>query len=184
MELLQRDSTVLAVIDMQERLLNAFAADARSLVIHNTAILVEAATIFGIPILVTEQYPRGLGPTVADVRGRLPAGVMPIEKLVFSCGRSPEFRAALDAVGRHDVLLSGVEAHVCALQTTIDLLNAGYRVHVAADAVRSRRDLDWEKGLAMMEKAGANVGTTEMFLFQLLERAGTDEFKQIAKLVK
>jgi nicotinamidase-related amidase len=81
-------------------------------------------------------------------------------------------------------LICGVEAHVCVLQTVMDLVNDGYRVYVPADGVRSRRDLDWERGLALMEHAGATVGTTELFLFQLLERAGTDEFKRISKLVK
>jgi nicotinamidase-related amidase len=82
------------------------------------------------------------------------------------------------------VILCGVESHVCVLQTAIDLINDGYRVYVPADAVTSRRQLDWERGTALMERAGAIVGTTELFLFQLLERAGTDEFKAISKLVK
>jgi len=184
MELLHRDSAVLAVIDMQERLLNAFPEAARTPVIRQTAVLVEAAGILGLPTLITEQYPKGLGPTIPDVRGRLGAAFAPIEKLVFSCGRSPEFCAALEDTGRRDVIVAGVEAHVCALQTTVDLINDGYRVWVAADAVRSRRDLDWERGLAIMEQAGALVGTTEMFLFQLLERAGTDQFKRISQLVR
>ena len=184
MHLLDRENTVLAVVDMQERLLNAFTEESRASVVRNTTIAVEAAGVLGIPSVVTEQYPKGLGPTVADVRDRIGPGFAPIEKLVFSCGRSPEFRTAIEATGRRDILICGVEAHVCVLQTAVDLTNDGYRVYVPADAVRSRRDLDWERGLALMEQAGATVGTTELFLFQLLERAGTDEFKQIAKLVK
>jgi nicotinamidase-related amidase len=91
---------------------------------------------------------------------------------------------ALKDLGRSSVLLCGVETHVCVLQTAIDLVNDGYRVYVPADAVVSRKELDYEKGIGLMDKAGAIVGTTEAFLFQLLERAGTDEFKQISKLVR
>lgn len=183
MELMRRESVVLAVVDVQERLLNAFPEEARAGVVRFGSILAEAAGILGVPTLATEQYPKGLGPTVAELRERI-AGFAPIEKIVFSCGRSPEFTAALRATGRRDVLLTGVEAHVCVLQTAVDLMGEGYRVYVPADAVRSRRDLDWQRALTLLDKAGAIVGTTEMFLFQLLERAGTDEFKQVSRLVK
>jgi nicotinamidase-related amidase len=184
MELLRRDRTVLAVIDMQERLLNAFAPDRRDDVVRSTLIALDAATILGVPVIVSEQYPKGLGPTIPEIRDRLGDRFTPVEKLVFSCGRSPEFRAALDTTGRKDVLLTGVESHVCVLQTAVDLIEDGYGVYVAADAVRSRRDLDWQRALSLLERAGAVVGTTEMFVFQLLERAGTDEFKAVVKLVK
>ena len=184
MDFLRRENTVLAVVDMQERLLPAIPEARRTSVIRNAAIAIDAAGVLGVPVLVTEQYPKGLGPTVPEIRERLGAAFAPIEKLAFSCGRSPEFKSALQASGRRDVLICGVEAHVCVLQTVMDLGRDGYRVYVPADGVGSRRDLDWERGLALMETAGATVGTTELFLFQLLERAGTDEFKQISRLVK
>jgi nicotinamidase-related amidase len=184
MTLVQRSTAVLAVIDVQERLLNALDAGARETLTRNVGILLDAASILGIPVVTSEQYPKGLGPTIAPVRERLGVADAPIEKIVFSCGRSPEYRAAIEATGRRDVLICGVESHVCVLQTAVDLLNDGYSVRIAADAVRSRRDFDWQRSLSVMEQAGATVGTTEMFLFQLLERAGTDEFKQISKLVK
>ena len=184
MDFLRRENTVLTVVDMQERLLPALPDARRTSVMRNVAIAVDAAGVLGVPVLVTEQYPKGLGPTVPEIRERLGAGFAPIEKLAFSCGRSPEFKSALQASGRRDILICGVEAHVCVLQTVMDLHRDGYRVYVAADAVGSRRDLDWERGLALMETAGATVGTTELFLFQLVERAGTDEFKQISQLVK
>lgn len=183
MHLPHRDRVTLAVIDVQERLLAAFPDDRRALVVRNTLIAIDAARILGVPIVASEQYPKGLGPTIPEIRERL-GETAPIEKIVFSCGRSPEFRAALDATARRDVILCGVEAHVCVLQTAIDLMNDGYRVYVPADAVTSRRALDWERALALLTQAGAIVGTTEMFVFQLLERAGTDEFKAISKLVK
>ena len=184
MDFIHRDSAALLVVDMQERLLAAFPDERRAPVVRCASILVETAVTMGIPIIVSEQYAKGLGPTIADVRDRIGAGFAPIEKMVFSCGRSPEFKAALDATGRRDVILAGVEAHVCVLQTAMDLLRDGYQVYVPADAVTSRRDLDWRTGLNLMEKAGAVIGTTEIFVFQLLERAGTDEFKTISKLIR
>jgi nicotinamidase-related amidase len=183
MDWIRRDRCVVVLVDLQERLLNAFADDVRGRVLRHAGTLTESAGILGLPILVTEQYPRGLGPTVPAIRDRL-GNVSPIEKTVFSCARSLEFRAALDATGRRDVLMCGVETHVCVLQTAGDLIADGFRVHVAADGTGSRRDLDWQRGLAVMERAGAVVGTTEMFLFQLLERAGTDEFRAVSKLLK
>ena len=184
MEFLRRDRTVLAIVDMQERLLAAFPEERRAPVIRYASILLETALTMGIPGVVSEQYAKALGPTIAELRDRLGPGFAPIEKMVFSCGRSPEFKAALAATGRRDVIMCGVEAHVCVLQTALDLAGDGYKIHIPADAVTSRRDLDWRTGLALAEKAGAIIGTTEVFVFQLLERAGTDEFKTISKLIR
>jgi len=184
MDFLQRDRTVLAVVDVQERLLPAIPEERRATTLRNVLILVQTARTLGIPIVVSEQYRKGLGATMPEVREAIGDAFAPIEKMVFSCARSPEFQAALEATHRRDIIICGVEAHVCVLQSTIDLTNAGYRVNVPADAVASRRTLDWETGVRLMEKAGAAVGTTETFVFQLLERAGTEEFKTIARLVK
>lgn len=184
MDFISRERAVLAVIDVQERLVAAMPEAARAAMVRNVLIAIDAARILGIPIIVSEQYPKGLGPTIPEIRERLDDAVAPIEKLVFSCGRSTEFRAALDATGRREVIICGIESHVCVFQTALDLMNDGYRVYVPADGITSRRVLDWERAVALLEDAGAVVGTTEMFLFQLLERAGTDEFKAISKLVK
>ncbi|HSE84034.1 MAG TPA: isochorismatase family protein, partial [Thermodesulfobacteriota bacterium] len=127
---------------------------------------------------------KGLGPTITEIREAVGEGFKPVEKLAFSCGRSPEFKTELKGTNRQEVLICGIETHVCVLQTVIDLINDGYKVYIPADAVASRKLLDWEKGVNLIEKAGATVGTTETFLFQLLERAGTDEFKKISKLLK
>ena len=169
---------------MQEKLMSAMPDTEGGVAVKNVKILLEAAKLLDIPVHVTEQYPKGLGPTIGEIRESAGEEFHPIEKVVFSCARSPEFMEALKDVGRSSVLLCGVETHVCVLQTVIDLVNDGYRVYVPADAVVSRKQLDWEKGIALMDKAGAVIGTTEAFLFQLLERAGTDEFKQISKLVR
>jgi nicotinamidase-related amidase len=182
--IIRRDQTVLAIVDIQERLLGALADDRRNAVEARALVALDAALALQVPVLVSEQYPKGLGPTIGSIRERLGDSFAPVEKLAFSCGRSDEFTATLAATGRRDVILCGVETHVCVLQTMLDLDRAGYRVFVAADAVASRRDFDRDMALALMREAGATVGTTEMFAFQLLERAGTAEFKAISKIVR
>lgn len=180
----RREHAALIVVDMQERLLAAFPEPARQAVIDRTVLAIDVALVLGVPVLVSEQYPKGLGPTIPVIRERLGASFAPIEKLSFSCGKSPEFREAFERTGKKDVLVTGVETHVCVLQTANDLIRAGAHVFVLADAVTSRRESDKAAGLALMDRAGAVVGTSEIFAFQLLERAGTDEFKQISKLVR
>lgn len=184
MDIIRRDQAVLAVIDMQERLLGAFPEPQRESVVARCLLAVDTALVLDLPVLVSEQYPKGLGPTIAPVRERLGDRFAPVEKLAFSCGRSEPFRAALEATGRKDVLITGVEAHVCVLQTTFDLLRDGYRVFVVGDAITSRKDSDRNAAMALMDNAGAVIGTAEIFAFQLLERAGTDEFKAISRLVR
>jgi nicotinamidase-related amidase len=180
----RRDHAALIVIDMQERLLAAFGDDQRQAVVDRTLLAIDIALVLGLPVIVSEQYPKGLGPTIAPIRERLGEGFRPVEKLAFSCGRSPEFREALDATGRRDILVAGVETHVCVLQTVNDLIRTGCHAFGMSDAMTSRRDSDKSAGLALMDKAGAIVGTTEIFAFQLLERAGTDEFRKVSKLVR
>lgn len=184
MDFIQRDKTALVVIDMQEKLMNAIPEEIRELITKNTGIIIQSAKALGIPITVTEQYPKGLGFTISDIKETIGSDFNPIEKVVFSCARSPEFKSALEETGKKEALVCGIETHVCVLQTVVDLVNDGYTVYVPADAVASRRELDWERGVKLIENAGAVVGTTETFLFQLLERAGTEEFKKISKLVK
>ena len=184
MDLVQRENVSLVVIDMQERLIGAIPEEKREPTTKNAALLIEAAKTFAMPITVTEQYPKGLGPTIAEIKDRVGDGFKPIEKVVFSCARSPEFKSVIEETHKRQALICGIETHVCVLQTVIDMINNGYVLYVPADAVASRKDLDWEKGLNLIEKAGAVVGTTETFIFQLLERAGTEEFKKISKLIK
>lgn len=184
MDFLKKEDATLVVVDMQERLMSAMPEAEGGIAVKNVKIMIESAKILNIPVQVTEQYPKGLGPTINDIKESVGEGFNPIEKIVFSCARSPEFADALKKSERSSVLLCGVETHVCVLQTAIDLVNEGYRVYVPADAVVSRKEIDWKTATALMDKAGAVIGTTEAFLFQLLERAGTDEFKQISKLVR
>jgi nicotinamidase-related amidase len=173
MSLLERERTALVVIDVQDgfRPYEAFAGVAAA-----CAKLVEGARILGLPALVSEQYPKGLGHTASEV------GLQDeprIEKTVFSAVRAEGF----DLQGASQALVCGIEAHVCVSQTVHDLLAAGVEVHVPADAVGSRHQIDYERGLERMERAGAVVGTVEASLFELLERAGTPEFKAVQKLI-
>jgi nicotinamidase-related amidase len=173
MSLLARDRAALIVVDVQEgfRSYASFAAVAGA-----CAKLLQGARILGVPALVSEQYPKGLGHTAPEV------GLQDeptIEKTVFSAARADGF----DLGGREQAIVCGIETHVCVSQTVHDLLERGIEVHVPADAVGSRHDLDYERGLERMERAGAVVSTVEAALFELLERAGTPEFKAVQKLI-
>ena len=173
MGLLSRHRALLVVVDVQEgfRSYPTFSA-----VAGRCAKLVEAARILGIPVLVSEQYPKGLGHTAPEVGlkdERL------IEKTVFSAVRAEGFH--MD--GRDQAIVCGIEAHVCVSQTVHDLLQRGVEVHIPADAVGSRHELDYTRGLERLDRSGAVVTSVEAVLFELLERAGTPEFKSIQALV-
>jgi nicotinamidase-related amidase len=178
MSLLSRRRVALVVVDVQEgfRSYAAFADVASA-----CAKLVQAARIIGVPALVSEQYPKGLGHTAPEV------GLLDeprIEKTVFSAVRADGFdRSEIGQRGRDQAIVCGIEAHVCVNQTVHDLLDIGVEVHVPADAVGSRHAVDYERGLERMGRAGAVVSTVESALFELLERAGTPEFKAVQKLI-
>jgi nicotinamidase-related amidase len=178
-DLLSRSDAVLMVVDVQERI-NGVMADQGHLA--RIAALVEACTLLGVPVVATEQYPKGLGPTVAELAQRLPGP--PLVKDTFSCAREPAVRAALEATGRRQAVVTGIEAHVCVLQTALDLAAAGYHVHVPHDAVGSRRPADKEWSLRRMASAGVIVTTTESALFELLERCGGDEFRAVSRMIR
>ena len=182
--ILSRESTVLAVLDVQERLFHAMDADHREEVMRNVKVLTTSARRLRLPILVTEQYPKGLGHTLQELVDTLGPGIEPIEKVTFSCCGVEAFRARLEAAGARQVVLTGIEAHVCVLLSALDLLGRGYRVHVAADAVTSRTQANWRLAMDQLRQAGAVVTTTETVLFQLLRQAGTDEFRELAQLIR
>ncbi|MBI4590798.1 MAG: hydrolase [Candidatus Rokubacteria bacterium] len=180
---LTREGSVLVVVDVQERLFAAMDAEHREEVVRNLKVLAAAARRLSLPILVTEQYPKGLGHTLPELREAL-GPVEPLEKVAFSCCDAEGFAARLKAVKANQVILAGIEAHVCVLLTGLDLLAAGYAVHVAADAVTSRTQGSWRIGVDQLRQAGAVITTTESVLFQLLGRADTDDFRSLAKLIK
>ena len=167
----------LVVIDVQEAFRKAvpsFGDVARA-----SATLVRGAEAVGVPIVVTEQYPQGLGPTAPEIAEHLPEGLEPIEKVCFSAPEAEGF----DLAGRDQALVCGIEAHVCVNQTVLDLLDQGVEVHVARDAVGSRFEENREVGLEKAERAGAVITSVETALFELVGRAGTDEFKDVQRLV-
>lgn len=178
---LTRAKAGLVVVDLQERLLPAIAR--HEAVIQNAVRLVQGAAILGLPILVTEQYRKGLGPTALQIAAAIP-DFSAMEKLAFSACGAPGFQEALKRNGISDVLLCGIETHVCICQTCLDLLQSGFRVFVAGDAVSSRALENHQIGLERMHDAGAIVVSVEMALFELLGRAGSEEFKRILNLVK
>ena len=179
-----REHCALLIIDIQERLSAAMPPDVLPGVVRNARILVETAREFNLPVYVSEQYPKGLGPTVAEIREGLADGNRPIEKMVFSCCAESAFQPVFSQSGARSWILCGMETHVCVLQTALDLLQQGQRVYIAADACSSRTEFNWRTGLDVMRQAGAVIGSTEMFAFGLLGAGGTESFKRISKLVK
>lgn len=171
------ERTTLVVIDVQEGFRKAVPDFER--VAKAASTLVEGAEALGVPIVVTEQYPKGLGETAPEVAAHLPDGTEPLEKVVFSAADADGF----DLAGRDQALICGIESHVCVSQTAIDLLEAGVEVQVPLDAVASRTDENKRVGLHKMERAGAVLTSVEAALFELLGRAGTDQFKTVQRLV-
>ena len=180
---LDRDKAVLVVIDVQEKLCLAMDHKVLHKLTKNIGILLETAGELGVPVLITEQYVKGLGSTLAELKDK--AGAAPTyEKMAFSCCGSAEFVAALKASGRTQVIITGMETHVCVLQTVIELREAGFEVHLVKDAVMSRSKQNWQTAVEAMILTGAVPSCTESVLFQLLRVAGSDEFKKLSKLVR
>lgn len=178
---LTKDETAVVVIDVQEKLVVAMDPDVYEDMLSNTVKLVKGAKVLGLPVLATQQYTKGLGATVKELSSDIDGHV---EKVTFSCCGEESFNAQLKEKGIKNVVITGMETHVCVLQTVLDLLDAGFNVHVAADAVCSRSDFNWQIALDMMEKAGAVITCAETVLFMLLGKAGSPEFKEISKIIK
>lgn len=176
-----RNDSILLVVDIQERL--AATMDMRDAVIRNCQHLIELAKIEKIPVLLTEQYPKGLGRTAGEIREALPV-YQPVEKLAFDCCGEPAFMQAIKALNKKTVILTGMETHICVLQTCVSLLDKGFNVHMVQDAVCSRTKNNWKAGKEFMRDAGAIITCTETVLFQLLKVAGTEEFRAISGRIK
>ncbi len=176
--LLKREDCVLVVIDAQQKLLPVIWENQR--VVDNTARLVKFAAIIGLPVVVTEQ--EKLGPTVAEVAEGV-EGLRAISKITFDCFGCPPFVQRLAELGRRTLLLCGVEAHICVAQSALSAL-AQYRVHAVSDAMSSRTEHNWRTALARLQQAGVIITSTEMLIYELLGRAGTDEFRATLPLVK
>jgi nicotinamidase-related amidase len=185
MDRLIPDRTVLLVVDMQERLAAAMPPAVMERLTASTLVLLEAARLLGVPVVASEQYPNGLGPTVPAVNEKLRSmGVEAMAKTTFDACGEPRVAKAIGLTQPAAVVVVGMETHVCVFQTARELARRGYAVHVVADAVASRRDENRTLGLALAERAGAFVTPTETIVFDWLERAGSDAFKAISKMVR
>jgi len=179
-ELMSADDSALLVIDVQDKLISLVPEHRR--LVWNIRRLLDGAKALGVPSLVTEQYPQGLGGTHRELADRLPSPAP--SKLAFSCAACEPAMQALVASGAHRVLLSGIESHVCVQQTALDLIAAGFRVYIAVDAVGARFQIDHDTALRRLELAGATLTTTEAALFEWCQAAGTLQFKEISRLVR
>ncbi|MDD5728738.1 MAG: isochorismatase family protein [Victivallales bacterium] len=182
MEAINTQNTLLLMIDMQEKLLKAMSDAAAC--IGNNELLLKTAAILDLDLLLTEQYPAGLGNTVDELKCLLPEAAAIIEKTSFSCCGESNFRTVLKSKSRKNIAVCGIEAHVCVQQTVLDLLNMGYNVIIPADALCSRSSRDYELALAAMRHAGAFVTSAEALVFMLLRDARHPNFREIAKLIK
>lgn len=172
------------LIDFQSNLAVAMKKDVYANCERNAGLMISSCNTLKVPVLVTEQYSKGLGPTVERLKTSLKDDYKPVDKLTFSCYRDPGFQAAFSKLDKKYILVAGIESHVCVLQSVIDLVANGYYVHVLSDAVCSRYKNDWRDAMRYMRDAGAVITTTEIAVFQLLQRAGTPEFKAISPLFK
>lgn len=179
--ILNKEDSVLVIIDIQEKLVAALDKD---IVVKRAAILAQAANILGIPVLVTEQYPKGLGNTVEDVKKHLSDETPIIEKTAFSALQAEGFSEKLKSLGKKQVVVCGIETHVCVHQSVADLLNEGYEVYVAKDACASRNKYEFKQGIERMMENGAKITCLEIILFEWLKDAKNPKFKEIQVLIK
>jgi nicotinamidase-related amidase len=183
--LLNRDKSQLLIVDVQDKLLDAISGKDR--VVERCVRLVRAARMLHVPITLSEQYPQGLGPTVDPIREASANAGFVVDKVEFSCLRNEALRDRLHELrrqGRPQVVVGGIEAHVCVLQTAIDLEAQGFEAFVVADAIGSRSKISRKLAMTRLLKAGADIVDSEMVMFEWLERSGTPEFKELQALIK
>ena len=180
-EFLKPEDCILLLVDFQKTLLD-FCIEPE-LMRKNSAALIDAALVFHIPILLTSQNAEKLGDVLPELRAGAPHSPV-LNKVEFSCFENPQITRSIEDAGRKTLLIGGMETHICVFHTGAEALRRGFRVHVAADAVTSRTAFNREIGLRRLEKAGAVISSTEMMVFELLNRAGTDEFRALLPLLK
>lgn len=182
--LCKADASCLLVIDIQTRLAAAMPGKVLDRLIRNTTLLSKSAWTLSIPVLATQQYPQGLGPMEARISEALPPDCRHFEKTCFSCAGAAGFMTELGTLGRKQIILAGIEAHVCVLQTAIDLKNAGHEVFVVIDAISSRHRENYENAVQRLQQAGINICNTESVIFEWLRDARHEHFKTIATMIK
>lgn len=181
---LRIESAGLLVIDVQDRLAAAMQPEGLDWICKNIGILMDAMAVLKVPVIITEQYPKGLGPTVPEVSKHVMKGQAPISKVEFSCCESADVTKAIESSGRTQWIVTGMESHVCVYQTARDLIAKGMSAFVVYDGIISRTGTNYEVGVRLMERAGAYITSTETMLFDLLHKAGTPEFRELQPLVK
>lgn len=179
--ILTKENTALVVVDVQDKLLPYVIG--KDEVLSNIQMLIKFAHIMDIPVILTEHYPKGLGVTVPEIKEVL-SEYEPKEKVIFSCWGSMDFTEKLKELGVKRLMIAGIESHICVQQTTLDAINSGYEVHVISDAVSSRNQRNLEIGLEKMRQFNAVISSTEMAMYEIMERADTKEFKEVLKLVR
>lgn len=179
-----REQALLLVIDMQEKLFAAMREEEQEQLRKNGRILIEGAKALEVPIIVTEQYPKGIGPTLPEFKECLPEGVEPIDKIDFSCCAVERVMDAIKESKRTQLIVCGLEAHICVFQTVRDLAQQQFEVFVPVDAISSRSATNKEVGVRMIARSGATVSSTETALFDMLQKAGSPAFKTISRLIR
>lgn len=179
---LRAEDCALAVIDIQEKLLPPIFEKER--LVRNSQLLVRLAKILSLPVIVSTQYAKGLGQTIEEISALLPEAKA-VDKLEFGCFGNGEYCSTVAGLAsRNTLLLCGMETHICVMQTALGALSQGLNVHIAADAVSSRTELNWKLGLSRMQAAGAVISSTEMMIYELLGKSGTPAFKEMLKHLK
>ena len=179
--LLSADNTGVVLLDVQEKLMPVMERKER--VTENILRLLHLSKLYDLPVVLTEQYPKWLGSTLSELKEAL-SSYDPIEKLCFNCCDDDTFNTRLGSEDLTNIILMGVESHICIFMTCISLLEKGYKIHVPQDAVDSRTDENWRIGLELMRGAGARITSTENIVYQILKKAGTKEFKEMLKRIK
>jgi nicotinamidase-related amidase len=179
---LEAEKAVLIVIDVQARLVPSMPQNVYLRLRDTISMLVNGVGLLGVPVVTTEQYPQGIGHTVPELADACKEAL--IEKVSFGCCGEPDFLAALKKLGRSQVIITGMEAHVCVYQTVLGLLEEGYNVHLVRDAICSRNKIDYLTAVAGADKAGAVVTSAETVLFQMMQKSTHEQFRAVSKLVK
>jgi nicotinamidase-related amidase len=179
--LLQRENTGILIVDVQEKLMPVM--DRQQIMTENINKLLQLCRLFSLPVLLTEQYPRWLGPTVPELKHAL-SSYEPITKMHFNCCDVAQFNDHLASHSLENIIITGVESHICIFQTCVGLTAKGYQIHVPKDAVSSRTSENRQVGLELMKSAGALITSTEAVIYQILKQADTKEFKKMSKIMK
>ena len=180
MKLLSKKGSGLLIIDVQKKLMEVMGQKQK--VIDNINRFIYLSKLFDLPVILTEHYSKWLGPTLPAIAETLPS-YDPIHKMHFNCCDADAFNKRLDSEGLKNIIVTGVESHICIFQTCVSLVERGYNVHIPQDAVDSRTDENWRVGIGLMEKAGALITSTEAVIYQILKKAGTKEFKRMLRVM-